>query len=109
MKKRILIKVSYRDNTRRFWKASRLALDIVHIDLGNVHNEIAALCADMDCVEFVRNNKPICPMYVDTPNGGNKQVGWVYRCKDEIDGKTARFDVWVEMQEVVDVDFTQIK
>lgn len=107
--KRILIKVSYRDNTNRFWRLSRLALDIVSIDMSNVHNEIARLCSDMDCVEFVRNNKPISPMYRDQPDGSAKQVGFVYRCKDEIDGKTARFDVWVEMYEVSDIDYSQIK
>jgi len=105
---KVLINVSYSDNSNKFWSESTLRNKVVEIDTSiNVHDQISKLCSDADYMEFSYNNRPVSNVYKDCPDS-SKIIGYVYRCKTEINNKRALFDVWVTMYKVTDMDFDVI-
>lgn len=106
---KVLLNVTYSDNTNKFWSESYLKNAVVTIDTDkNIHDQIAQKCADSDSMYFSYKNKPVSNIFVDSQEG-SKIVGYCYRAKTEIGNKKALFDVWVKLNRIVDMEFEEIK
>jgi len=107
--KTILIDISYTDETNKFWCESSLKNKVVFMDDNdNVHKLIKELCYEKDYMKLSYKGKPKGNIYIDTKDGDTKRVGYMYRGHTEIDGKTARFDVWVTLREVIDFEIEDV-
>ncbi len=108
----LLIDVTYTGN-ENFWQESTLKNKIIRIDESkNIHNQIAEICKENDYVEFSYKNKPQGNVFIDTKEGEAKRIGYMYRCKSEIETSTgwkkAFFDVWVTLKKVTDSEIEKI-
>lgn len=114
MAKRLLINVSYIDNTNKFWFESLLKNKIVTLEDGkNIHELIKELCED-DGMKLSYKGKPKGNMFVDGKDGSTKKIGYLYRGKSEIYDRTMSipqivlFDVWVSIFAVSDFEIEEI-
>ena len=101
--KKLLVTVSYSDNTNKFYFDSYIKNKVISVDIEKetIHQIIKNLCEE-ECMELSYKGKPQSNIFVDNKNGESKTIGYVYRGKTEIDNKTALFDVWVMISEVID-------
>jgi len=103
---KILLNVSYSDNSGKFWQDSYIKNKVFSIDEKlNIHNVIADIIRQ-DGMEITYKNKPMTNVFIDDKDGNQKAIGYIYRGKTEIfndeKGKNeiALFDVWVEISKV---------
>jgi len=106
-KERILLTVDYSDNTRKFWRDSYIKRSIFWLD-GDIHAVVKKAIEETDGVELSYKGKPITNIFRDQEDGTAKPVGYIYRAKDEIDGKKAFFDVWVTINKVEDYPIKEL-
>lgn len=111
--KTLLLNVTYSDNTDRFWQESSIKNEKISFDplTQNIHEVIKELCEEQDGIELSYSGRPRGNVYHDiTDKDGNKgyeTAGYMYRGKSEIydrnmiKPKTALFDVWVIISEIV--------
>ena len=111
---KILVNVIYSDNTNKYWFDSSIKNKIVEFnpEEKSIHDLIAELCKN-EGMELSYKNKPQSNIFVDTSNG-SKIVGYVYRGKSELYDdnvrkyKTINFDVWVNIDTIIDFEFEEI-
>ena len=103
---KILLNVSYSDNSGKFWQDSYIKNKVFSIDEKlNIHNVIADIIKQ-DGIKMTYKNKPMTNIFIDDKDGNKKVIGCIYRGKTEIfndeKGKNeiALFDVWVEISKV---------
>lgn len=98
---KVILNVSYQDTTQKFWSDSYIKNKIYSGD--NIH-EIVKNAIENDDVgmKLSYNGKPQSNIYIDTKDGNQKIVGYIYRAQTEIEGKKAYFDVWVDIKKVDD-------
>lgn len=114
--KTLLINVTHSDPNGKFWAESYLKNTEVSYDPEtSLHDRIAEVIKDSDCIELSYKNKPQSTMYRDTKNDKSVPIGYVYRGKTEIydrsanlHGQRAYFDVWVEISEVVPFNIIEL-
>lgn len=49
------------------------------------------------------------PMYVDDCEGNERQVGYVLPASVEIEGKKVALQIWVNMDEIKDINFKEVR
>lgn len=102
-KEKVLLSISYTDDTKKFWQESYIKNKIFNID-GNIHETIKKAVYENDYVTLCYNARPQANVYIDDKDGNAKAVGYIYRGKTEIEGKQALFDVWVTIYAVNDYE-----
>lgn len=108
--KKVLLDVSYNDESGKYWKDSYIKNKIFSIDC-DIHETIKKALLDIDGAEMSYNGKPKGFIYVDIKGRETKKVGYHYRCKDKYiqleNGKwtTGYFTAWVSVNVVSDYDF----
>lgn len=111
---KILLNVSYSDDTGKYWQDSYIKNEVVSFDGGDVHQRVIEIMEDIDGVEFSYKGKPKANIYIDDKDGNPKAVGYIYRVKSDLynqdTGKTERafFDAWVEIKTVSDFEIELI-
>ena len=118
--KKILVDVSYSDNTEKFWFDSsikKLTIDF-DPDKQTIHELIKEICDEQDGMELTYKGKPQGNVYRDIKTDGKitgtEIVGYMYRGKTEIYDKDmpkavmAFFDVWVSIKLVEKFEFEEI-
>jgi len=114
--KKFLLKVTYTDDTGKWWHDSYIKNTICQIQENEtVHQAVARVCLDTDGMKLTYNAKPKGNIFVDTKSGETKIVGYMYRGQTEIqDDKNgckwhkANFDVWATLHEINDFEFQSI-
>ena len=106
---KILLNISYTDNTGKFWQDSHIKNKIFTIKNNeNIHDAIAEIIKEQDGTILSYNNKPQGNVFIDDKEGNPKAIGYIYRGKTEIYNdnnykyEKALFDVWVEIRRVDD-------
>lgn len=108
--KTLLLKADYRDNTGKFWRDSYIKnLTATQLKGETVHDTVKRIIQQTDGLELSYKGKLQSTVYRDTTADKPKVVGYIYRAKDEIDGKKALFDVWVEIREVLDLPLKELE
>lgn len=104
-----MLKADYRDTTGKFWRDSYIKNIIVTQSEGEtIHDTIKRVVLNNDGLELAYNGEPQANIYRDI-KGESKIIGYIYRAKDEIDGKRVMFDLWVEVREVVYLELKDIE
>lgn len=104
----VLLKVDYTGN-ENYWSESTITNKVFQIDeKKDIHNQIAEILKENDYCELSYGAKPKSNVCVDTKEGV-KFVGYVYRDKQDIEGKRANFDVWVTIRKVIDFEIKEIE
>jgi len=98
---KVLLNVDYSDSTNKFWRDSYIKNKIFPVS-GNIHETIKVAIEGTDGVKLTYNGRPRGNVFIDLKNGKTKIIGYMYKAKDEIDGKKAFFDVWVTIKGIVD-------
>ena len=119
--KKLLLNVSYSDNTGKFWFDSSIKKLTVDFDpkKQTIHELVKEVCDEQDGMEITYKGKPQGNVYHDLKdaNGkitGSEIVGYVYRGKSEIFDRNmtkpvmAFFDVWVTIKQVEKFQFEEI-
>ena len=119
--KKLLLDVSYSDNTGKFWFDSSIKKLTVDFDpkKQTIHELVKEVCDEQDGMEITYKGKPQGNVYRDLKdaNGkitGSEIVGYVYRGKSEIFDRNmtkpvmAFFDVWVTIKQVEKFQFEEI-
>lgn len=113
--KKLLIKVDYTDNSKKFWHESYLKNKIITLeDNQNIHDTIAETIKETDGIVLSYKNRPQSNIYIDDKDEQAHSVGYVYRGSEEIynneKGKyeKALFDIWVSIKEVIDYPIEDI-
>jgi len=107
-KKQVLLKVSYHDNSGKYWSDSFIKNKVFDLIDNNIHKTIMQAVKDTDGMELSYNGKPQANIFIDTVDGDTKRIGYIYRGKQDIQNdKTNKyekglFDVWVDIKEVSD-------
>lgn len=104
----LLITVDYSDRNGKYWLQSNFRNKIIVLrPEESIHAVIKEALEEHDYVEFTNKGVPISNVHIDTKNGV-KSIGYVYRCKTEIDGNLVRFDVWVTIKKIIDFNIETI-
>lgn len=113
MNRRILLDVSYQDNTGKCWADSYIKNKIVPFK-NTIHETVAEAIKEIDGNEMSYKGKPQSTMYCDLKDGGTKAIGYIYRVKISIQNDTTGkwsnvpFDAWVSIKEVVDFPIVEL-
>jgi hypothetical protein len=109
-----LLKVTYQDETGKFWRDSYLNNKVIEARDGEtIHETIGRALTEIDGVKLSYKGKAQGNIYVDK-NEEAVKVGYLYRVQDEIydmeDGKThkAFFTAWATPKEVRDIEIESI-
>ena len=118
--KKLLLDVSYSDNTGKFWFDSSIKKLTVDFDPDKqtIHELVKETCEEEDGMELTYKGKPQGNVYRDLKDAqgkitGSEVVGYVYRGKSEIHDRnmvkpaTAFFDVWVTIKFVEKFEFEE--
>ena len=105
---KVLLNVSYTDDTKKFWQDSYIKNKIFTLIDGDIHKTIKNAVLKNDYMELCYNGKPQTNVYVDTKDGKTEAVGYIYRGKTDIDGKKALFDVWVTIKAISDYEIKEL-
>lgn len=119
--KRLLLNISYVDNTDKFWCESTIRDSTVDFnpDKETIHELIKRECEERDGMILIYNGKPICNVHQDILDenkkiSGRKRVGYMYRGKSEVfdrgmtESKMVNFDIWVSISEIIPFDIDEI-
>ena len=119
--KKILVDVSYSDNTGKFWSDSYIKNHTLDFDPDKqtIHELIKEICDEQDGMELTYKGKPQGNVYRDIKDANHKIisteiVGYMYRGKSEIYDRNmpkavmAFFDVWVTIKLVEKFEFEEI-
>jgi len=106
--KTLLLNVDY-TATGEFWMDSYIKNMKVTQESGEtIHDTVKRVIEEVDFMELSYKGKPQNEVFVDTKNGEPKLVGYVYRGKTEIENKKALFDVWVNIDEIVQTELPRL-
>jgi hypothetical protein len=111
-KQRVLLNVSYTDNTDKFWQDSYVKNKIVTLVNNNIHETVKSAVLENDGMELLYKGKPRTNVFIDDKEGNAIPVGYIYRGKTEVrndkKGKweKALFDVWVDIKAITDYPIT---
>ena len=119
--KKILVDVSYSDNTGKFWFDSsikKLTIDF-DPDKQTIHELIKEVCEEKDYMTLTYKGKPQGNMCHDLKDAsgkitGSEIIGYVYRSKSEIHDRNmikpvmAFFDVWVTIKQIEKFEFEEL-
>lgn len=114
-KERVLLNVSYIDNTGKFWCDSYIKNKIYTLLDNNIHKTIAEAVKETDGIILSYNAKPQQNVFIDDKDGNAKAIGYIYRGRNEIyndeSGKyeKALFGVWVDVKSVSDYPIIDIE
>lgn len=108
--KTLLIKASYSEDSGKFSRDS-YAKNITATQLvgENLHATVKRVIEEIDGVSFSYKGTPQSNMYRDSKDGESSICGYIYRVKDEIEGKKAVFDLWVEIREIKNLELLDIE
>ena len=115
--KKILVDVSYSDNTGKFWFDSSIKNLTVDFDPDKqtIHELVKEVCEEEDGMELTYKGKPQGNVYRDNKTTGKSEiVGYMYRGKSEIHDRNmvkpvlAFFDVWVSIKQIEKFEFENI-
>ncbi len=108
--KKLLLNVSYTDNTKKYWNDSYIKNMVVFWDEKiSLNDFIASVLLDNDYTTMLYKNKPQANIYIDDKEGNAKAIGYIYRVKtEEIEGKQATFDAWISISEVIDFPIIEL-
>lgn len=108
MNTKILLDVSYTDDTKGFWQDSYIKNKVFTIDNNkDLHKQIADIILENDYMTLCYKNKPQTNVFIDR-DGVSVPVGYIYRGQTEIENKKALFDVWVTIKSVSDYPIKEI-
>jgi len=103
---KLLLKVNYTDETEKFWRDSYIKNSIVEQEKGEtVHDTVKRAIEDIDGLRVSYKGKPMSTMYI----GNGEVAGYIYRVQDEIEGRKALFDAWVDIKGVVDLELKELR
>ena len=115
--KKILVDVSYSDNTGKFWSDSYIKNHTLDFDPDKqtIHELIKEVCEEKDGMTLTYKGKPQGNVYRDNKTTGESEiVGYMYRGKIEIHDRNmpkavmAFFDVWVNIKLIEKFEFENI-
>ena len=98
------ISVSYQFDGNKAWSESytdHAKHSRITVDEKRFHKSLIEAIAIVDGhMEFNKTQSPQ-PIYRDRSDGTSYQVGWIYRCSTECDGKIFRWDAWVTINGII--------
>lgn len=71
-------------------------------------NEAVKLLADEHYLQLTNKGRPTANMFIDDKDGHATIAGYIYRIKDEIDGKRVFFDAWTTIHEMTPINYKEI-
>ena len=104
---KVLLSVDYTNGKNGYYLDSYVKNRICVINK-DIHQTIADVLAEDDCVQMLYKGKPQTNIFVDTKQGASKIVGYIYRVRIEIEGKLISFDAWVTIYKVEEYKFDNL-
>lgn len=71
-------------------------------------NEAMKLLAEKHYIELTNKGKPQTNIYIDGKDGEAIKSGYIYRVRDNIDGKRVFFDAWTSIYELNEIDYKEL-
>ncbi|MCP5375226.1 MAG: hypothetical protein H6743_03930 [Rickettsiaceae bacterium] len=104
---KILLDVSY-TTRQKYWLDSYIKNKVFNIDDNHFDQEIKKILEENDYVQLAKNAKPTTNVYIDAKDGTPKVVGYIYKVRQEIDGKKINFDAWVTISKITDYPIIEL-
>ena len=105
--KKILLNVSYEDESGKFWQDSYVKNKVIRMeDSETIHELVARVLKEVDGVVMSYAGKPQGNVFIDDKDGLPQAVGYIYRVRSEIyddrnEPRKALFTAWVNVSEVI--------